>query len=168
MRFIALLLSKNLFFFGKEYAVNRAYLGTFTAGDTFFVIYYGNIVFNVNSIRRAVLFALSAGDTAVCTFLANDGTFFFVTTHNGGFRARGNEGDDALRAGLYAKPASDAKLFVYPCNAVFNAYGVFGAYSGAIPASRATVDAGFGAAVDKTFRFTAFNSFVNGFVLCRL
>ena len=155
--------SDILLFFRKKYAPHRADLGTFAAGDALAVIDNGKVVFHVDRIRRAGLFAFFAGDTAVCAFLANDCAFFFITANNYCFCICRNERDYSLGAGLYAKTATDAKLFVYPCNAVLNADGVLGTNRGAISATYTSIDAGFRAAVYKTFGLAAFNAFVDGF-----
>lgn len=157
-----------LYVFGEfNDALNRANLSAKTASDAFFIIYLREIVFNVNCVFRTTHFTFFASNTAVCTFFANGGAFFLVTAHNRNLCICGNEGDDALGAGLNAKTAADAELFINSCNAVFNADGAFGANGSAIAATDTAVYAGFGAAVDKTFGFTALDAFVNGFIFRR-
>ena len=56
------------------YTLNRAYIMTYSAAGTLFVIYGGEVVFYLYGSTGAGLFALAAGDTAVKADLAHLGT----------------------------------------------------------------------------------------------
>ena len=55
--------------------LHRTYLVAFAAAGTLIVIYSSEVVFNLYCAVRTVLFALSAGDTSVQTYLTHLSTF---------------------------------------------------------------------------------------------
>lgn len=148
---------------GLFYAFYGTNFGAYSATRAFFVIYDGKIVFNLYRIRGTVYLAFFTSDTTVFAFLANDGAFFFIGADDGCFRSYGNKGNYMLGTRFYTQPTAYTEAWVYTCDSVIDADGVYGTDYGAVSVSEASIYTGFLSSVGESRRFAALYSLIFGF-----
>ena len=99
------------------YAMNGASITASAAADAFFVINSSEIVHHADSVGRADLFALTAGNTAVFTELSYLCALFPAVTLNNNTGGIVYKMYDSVRTGSGADAAADALSRVYFRNA---------------------------------------------------
>ena len=95
------------------YAVNRAYVLTFTARGTFVIIYTGEVVYDLYGAGGTGLFALAAGYAAVLAEFSDLLALVMIVTLNYYAGNILNEMDYTVGTGRSAKTAADALLGIY-------------------------------------------------------
>ena len=111
----------------EEYVLETACganLGALSAAPALFVVYFGKIVYNLNSSLGASLNAFAAGNAGILTYLASLSTLILVAAHINNRRFLRNERDNMLGAGIYAKTSTDATAGINVINTVINADSV--------------------------------------------
>lgn len=119
-------------------AMHGAAVLALSAADTFFVIDHGEVVFHVDRVFGAILFAFSATDTTLDTRLADGGAFIVVGTLDDDFHGVVDKMNDMVGAFTCADAASHALAGIDVSHALLDADRVMRADSRAIAVAEAS------------------------------
>ena len=141
--------------------MNGANLGTLAAAGTLVVVDNGKVVNNLDSIVRAGLLALAAGDTAVLAALANCRALIVIRALYNDANGILNEMNNMMRTLTGAHTAADALGGIDLGNAVINSDSVLRTDSYAIAVTKAGVSTELITRVAEASNSTALNAVVD-------